>query len=632
MKKLPAQVLVLEIHPVNLLFFWLMSFFVKISVHRLHSACPGFFSARVNVLDMERYFTQNSAHCFRSQVLQQWENLLKKFPADSWNMRYGGHILDFTTKSKQALSGPFERLIMLMEIQNQETGSSRPYIADSMESRYLKRLDPSSGLFAYPTLSLISGINSILDGVFLYIWTSRQMIITLGELLSGYLHRDGGQRLPALSMPLIWNAIVPYELTLEPNRRSFAWIVDGKHFAKEDVLFILPRGAESSGFSSYLAHTMPELYRLVPRNILMKCIRDLTIVMMKHLLPLPRGLATMHKVGYQIKIAALKPIVQHYKPVSYVTSMRDFGVEDPSIVYLNAIGTKTVLYSFSASYHLPGDERCECDFRNIVFANLLVSHMVVWHKDFQEYIQAHPQGKTNIKVIGPLMVGDESVIALPQNDLRTRVGLSLCIERKDLWYISAFDVGPKSRSSRESMGFYPNYNTEEYMAGFLGDMYRLLLEFDRIVLVFKPLRSFDNLQNAYSKEFMETVQSIRDNPRGFILEDGIDPWIPIGIADTCIAVAYTVPPLAAMHHGIPGIFHDPTGFVHNRRNLAISHSVTHGYDQLSDNVQALMADGPTRDKDQKAAIWSKARDFVGECPGTSSSNRFREFLLETHER
>ena len=118
--------LVVEVHPINLIFLWCLSFFVRVKAYRLHPACPRILSRRVQVLDLDNYFTQNANHCFRSHVMQLWEKVLEKFPTDSWSLRYEGHLLDFSTKARQALSAPFERLIMLREIQGQEGQTSMP--------------------------------------------------------------------------------------------------------------------------------------------------------------------------------------------------------------------------------------------------------------------------------------------------------------------------------------------------------------------------------------------------------------------------------------------------------------------------------------------------------------------------
>jgi polysaccharide biosynthesis PFTS motif protein len=285
------------------------------------------------------------------------------------------------------------------------------------------------------------------------------------------------------------------------------------------------------------------------------------------------------------------------------------------------------MYSYSAAFHLPGDKRCACDFRASTFANVLASYLIVWHRDAQGFIQQHPQERAQVKAIGPLMAGDESVVELPPDILRARAGIIPSGRRHGLQYVSVFDVAPKVRDLKIFAGIYPSIYTEEYMYLFLRDMYRLLQDLGNIVLVFKPQRSLRDASLSYSNEFREVVHSINQSERGFVLDDAINSWVPIAVADLCIAVPFTVPPLSGMHYGIPGLFHDPTGFVHNHRYKAIPHCITHSYDQLRSEVRSLLLDSSRRNG-RKEAIWSEAREFIGECPGTNSSDRFRKFLVE----
>ena len=564
--------------------------------------------------------------------MQLWERVLDKFPAEPWSLLYHGQPLDFSTKAKKALSVHFEWLILLRTLQGREGLSSRTYILDSLQVRYLKKIDPSGDFAAYPTITLLSRLNLILDSLFLYISTGHRMVMILGMMLYGCLFRDRSRVKFTGPIPYLWNAVNPGELTLDPDRRFFPWIVDGKHITKQDVLFILPRANNRKSrpdihSSSYQALTIIELYRLIPLRILLGCVRDLALLMVKYALPLPMGLVSIQKAGYLVRIARLKPIVQHFSPTCYVTSMSDMANEDPSVVYLDSIGIKTVMYSYSATFYLPGDERCTCDFRALFFPDILASHLIVWHRDAKRFIEQHPQEQIRIKAIGPLMPGDESVFESSPHDLRARSGIVPPDKGDRCRYISVFDLAPKSKAFRNHASVYPQIYTEEYMYLFLRDMYQLLQDFDDVVLVFKPQKSFQNVLLSYSEEFRQVVQSIQDSERGFVLDDDINPWIPIAVADMCIAVPFTVPPLAGMHYGIPGLFHDPTGFVSNHRYKAISHSITHSYEQLRSKIHSLLLDNP-RDNRAREALWSEAQDFIGECPGTNSSDRFREFLLE----
>ena len=125
--------LIAEIHPANLVLAWCLSFLFRVQAYRLHPACPRVFTRRIDVLDLDKYFSKNAIHCFRSDVVQLWEKASEKFPVESWSVRYHGRQLDFSTKAKKGLSVHFEWLNLLRELQGRERLSSRTYILDSLQ-------------------------------------------------------------------------------------------------------------------------------------------------------------------------------------------------------------------------------------------------------------------------------------------------------------------------------------------------------------------------------------------------------------------------------------------------------------------------------------------------------------------
>lgn len=636
MKRRPMRLLVSEIHPVNLLLFWLLSFFMKVEAYRVHRMCPRILCRKIEVVDLSQHLSWNDTHCFHSHVMRLWEGLVEKFPGKHWTLRYCGQPLDFSTKAKQELAPYFERLMFLREVRRRREPASRVYIIDSLQFRYLKRLDPSADFFTYSSLAVISHLNVALDSLFAYLYNLAHLLLLLRPMLYGCLHRDRRHLRHTGGIPHIWDSADPGELTTDPNRRFFPWIVDGKHIGQEEVLFILPQDANRKArpdlhSSSYQAFTIPELYRLIPNRILLGCVRDLFVFMARYIVLAPKSLASIRKADYFARIMRLKPLVQHFGPACYVTSLSRMGNEDPATVYLNSIGVKTVMYSYAANGYLFGNGDCTCDFRDVYYAHILASRLVVWHKDFEEFIQRHPQEKLKIEAIGPLMSGEESVFESPPDLLRTTMGIRPPNDRDGLRYISCFDVAAKSTAFKLSNPFYPSPYTEEYSLAFLRDMMRLLEDFDNLALVFKPKRNLVGPTSSYASEFHDLLARLRNSGRGFVLDDDINPWVSIAVADLCIGMPFTSPVLAGMHYGIPGLFHDPTGVALHHRYQPITHYITHEYDQLRSKVRSLIFDNAQYNGD-KEVIWSEARAFIGEYPGTNSSDRFRKFLSESRHQ
>ena len=198
-------------------------------------------------------------------------------------------------------------------------------------------------------------------------------------------------------------------------------------------------------------------------------------------------------------------------------------------------------------------------------------------------------------------------------------------------YVSFFDVAPPVDALKIARNRYPEPSTEEYNVAFLEDMMRLLEDCDNLALIYKPQRSLVGPKFSYSEGFRGLLDRLESSGRGFILDDTINPWVPIEIADLCISMPFTPPSLAAMHYGIPGLFHDPTGMALRHRYQPISHFITHDYDELRSKVRTLLSNGSRYNRD-KEIIWSEARSFIGDRPGINSSERFRNMLWKFHKK
>ena len=628
--------LVSEIHPVNLCIFWFLSFFLRVEAYRINPMCPGLLARRIRAVDISQHLSWNNTHCFRSSVVQLWEELLAKFPTKGWSLRYRGKTLDFSTKAKQELLSYFDQLMLLRMIQQQPSQSSKVYIVDSPQFRYLKRVDPSAKFYEYPVFPVFSTISVVLDLLFMYVSVTQRMLALIGAMVYGSLVRDGQTQLRRRTIPYIWDSINSNELSVDPRRRFFPWIVDGHQVPIQDVLFIVPRGADKNARpdlhgAGYQAHTLLELYRIVPVRALLGCIAAMVTMMAKHMLPWSGGTVSIQKAAYFVRMMRLVPITQSFRPSCYVTNMSTMGNEEPATVLFNSLGLQTIMHSYSANAYLFGDESCSCDYRVQTFAHVLASHLLVWHQDFRDFIWQHPQDNTVVEVIGPLMSGDEGVMELPPTQLRSGLGIKSANGRDGLSYISFFDVAPAVDALKIARNRYPEPSTEEYNVAFLEDMMRLLEDYDDVALIYKPQRSLVGPKFSYSEEFRGLLDRLESNDRGFILDNAVNPWAPIAIADLCISMPFTPPALAAMHYGIPGLFHDPTGMAIRHRYRPISHFITHDYDELRSKVGTFLSNGSRYNRD-KEIIWSEARSFIGDRPGINSSERFRNMLWKFHNQ
>jgi len=568
---------------------------------------------------------------FKSCALDQWEATSKFIPKRDWTIKYRGLSLDFTAKARQNLAPEYERLLLLQKIARQMAATSTVRIVECAQFRYLKKIDPSSDFSGYPRLPIVSEANVLFDFLFNQIYTLAQTLRLIQELLLACLSKDRHQPLQDKCIPLIWDGVDQNQLTLNPKLRSFTWIIDGKDVRHEDVLFLLPRNSGRkfrTEFyeSDYQAFTFLEIYRRVPSRILFRCALALALFSARTLFSMPHPLRSTEKGTYFASIIRMEPVIECVKPTCYVTNVSRVGIEDPSTIYLNETGVRTIMYCYSANSHDFSDMQPDGDFRSVMFENILASQLVVWNENYKDFVQKHSQENTAIQIIGPLMEGDESVCRSTAVTLRNGLGIRETDSRRRFRYVSIFDVPTITKSETLRLGLFPMPYTEEYALNFFRDMMKLWDEFNDIVLVFKPKRDMINERFSHHDEYREFVEKLRNSERGLVLDDNINPWIPVAISDLCIAMPFTSPPLAAMHYGIQGLFHDPTGIAIHHEYQEIDNFTTHDYDQLRFRVGSLIS-GSSEGNAGNEPDWSQCRKLIGIDSGTTPTARFRKLLM-----
>ncbi len=621
--------LVYRIHSLNFLLFWVLSFFFEIVAYEMNPLFGRFKTKRINRLEWDKYFSADEIICLRSDALTAWEKILLRFPLRPWQVSHDGRVVDFSKKAKQEFGACFEHLFLFREIQKKRGAGSKLYIINSREFDYLSGII-EKGLFSYSTRSFISKINIVCDSVRCYF----NLAFRIASLSYLTAKASSGTKRPArtLTTPVkyLWDAVNPNEMCLSPEKRTFPWIIDGNNILPEDVVFLIPRVEQSImseiETSPYQAFTLFSLYGVIPKAIMRKCFIDLMTRVPALLLSPLLGYEYLSRSDFLCGVLLYKPVILYLKPGCYITNMSCAGNENPVVEYLSVANVRTVMYAYSANAHLAVNLPFHSDFKNIQNANVRSSGFIVWHDQFKKYIEEHPQKGLEVKVIGPLMSGNERVFQDVGSVRKTYVANTT--RKGNLKYVSVFDESSAARDwklKNITHDLFPNLYNDKYCTGFMQDMVRLLDDFDNIVLVFKPQRSMTKKKFSFSREFMEIVEKITNSQRGVILEDDINPWVPISLADLCIGISFTSPVMAAMHYGKPAFFHDPTGIVNNHRYQSISDYITHSYDELNANVKEILFGGERTGNNIDP--WFPAKmGFAGSRPGTNSSDEFRKYL------
>ncbi len=618
------------LHPGNVGLYWLLSAVYRIEAHVVHPTCFRFLHGRLAWLNFNDSVSQDDIPSFRSDVVRGWERLAPAVEGRRWRVSVGGCALDYSGKAKQELAKEYEVLRLLGEVQRRQRHGRRAWVVESASMRYLRSL-PGAESIPFPrAIGWLSALHVISDLLFLHGVNLVQAIRT-GLLLAEGMLRQGTNRCPTLQpgASCIFQAVKPNEMSLSQDERNAVWVVDGERVNARDVIFIMPPGVKpevQQAFrqSSYQVFSLRELVISMPAGCLGRSLVALLGLLCAYPLHAISGAAGVKRVSYALTLFAWKPIVEHLRPRSYVISLGDMSVEDPAIVYLNAAGVQTVMYCYASNSYLFTPQRGRCDFRAVFFSHLLVSTVVVWHTDYKQFLESHPQEGVEIRVVGPLMAGDERVCAREACELRQAYQIVPRDGTQNLRVIVAFDVAAVLTGHFPNSGLYSHPYPEDYAEAFLRDMARLLNERQDILLVYKPQRDVAKAKYRPSEERAERLRALREHPRAVVVKDTINPWVPVAVADLCIAMPFTSPALAALHYGKPAIYHDPLNRCRCHRYLPLEGSaITHSYEALRAKVDELLACRvPYRPQE--------VQPYVGSHPGTNSTERFQTMIVSVN--
>lgn len=621
------------LHPVNVGFYWLLSGVCRIEAYLVHPACFRFLHRQLTWLDFNEYLSHDEVPYFRSKVVGCWEHLAPGVETRRWRLTIGGCNLDYSGKAKQELAKDYEVLLLLGEAQRRQRDGRRAWVIESASMRYLRGLPGAENVPFPRAVTWLSTIHRMSDFLFLHGQNLTRAIRTGLMLVDGMVQQWTNRR-PILQpgARCIYHAMNPNEMSLSRDERSAVWVADGERVTSRDVLFVMPLRVDPTvqqAFrqSPYQVFSVRELVSRMPADGLRRSLTSLIGFMCAYPFHVTGGVPGVNRVAYALNLFTWKPIMEHLKPRAYVISLGNLNVEDPAIVYFNAVGVRTIMYCFAANSYLFASKGGGCDFRAVLFSHLLVSTIVVWHQDYRQFLESHPQEGVDIRVIGPLMAGDERVVARDVGELREAYGITPRDRAQELRVVTAFDVAAILKRHMPNSGIYAHPYPEDYIAAFLRDMVRLLNERQDILLVYKPQRDMTKAKYRPSEEYVGLVQALREHPRAVVVKDTINPWVPIAVAELSIAMPFTSPALAALHYGQPAIYHDPLNRCRYHRYEPLEgNTITHSYEALYAKVEERLARRAARPAG--GGPWlQEALPYIGSHPGTNSTERFQAMLV-----
>lgn len=645
-----TTLLVPEIHPGNALFYWMLSFVVRVKSLYFHPLCARLEGTRIGQVDGADVFSCQEGWAFRVRTFLDWVSLEKRIPRSDWQAKFRDVALDFTTRAKQDLWRTFEDCQLLKAVHEaREPGGV--YVVRSSRVAYMVGLEHASHLFAGVQVArCVSLVHGLLDRIWEGGQHTARLVRLAARLVLAIVARLSPTRETLTPCSILYLCDNLNDLHESSDRRSFTWVLDGERICEKDVLFVLPEARDErlERLLSVLPGTtiqagrLQDLYRQVPIAQLGRSLGHvLTRAPVAAIAPFVSSVRSMHE-RYVLSSMEFDPIVRHVCPTCCLETDSSMGVERPALVYFRQLEIATVMCHFSAVllfYTRPGGNAV----RDFVYAHPVASHIVCWNEHAKELVKAHPHEGTEVLVLGPMMPGRDDVLAEHRCALRARTlppnkPRSL-IEKK---WVSVFDVmpTPAPRPRHPGLRGHAEPYTEHYWIGFVRDMLRLLDDDLEMVMVYKPKRAhvvgelypLSAWFPTRATEYAQLMGAIHQHERMILLEEDLNPWIALAVADLCITIPSSSPVCAAWHLGVPGIYHDPLGQLDAGDYDDIGLCVTRDYQALRSKAQECLQPGGVSSFTDILQS-RRFRPYLGRTPGGSATSEFRDLVVElAHQR
>lgn len=641
--------LVPEIHPGNVVFYWILSFVARVESLCFHPMCAGLAGTRIRQIVGADAFSAEEGWAFRAGLVGTWETLSGRIPRADWQSSYRGVLLDFTSKAKQDLWRAFEDFHLLGAIQRNR-GRDDVYLVRSTWVTYLARVAGAGELFAG---GRVSGWASTAHRTLDRLWEGAQYAAGLARLavrlLLAMLARLSSARPTLAPTSILYVCDNPNELHESPDKRSFTWLIDGARIRAADVLVLLPDFRDSR--LKRLLHALPEtgiqagriqdLYQRIPAAHLAPALAA-ALAQVPQAVVAPLWAAHRSLKGrYLLSGIEIDPLVRHVRPACYLETDSSMGIEKPALVYLQQLEIVTVMCHFSAMllfYTRPGGRVA----RDCVIAHPLASRVLCWNEHAADLVRAHAHEGAEITVLGPVMPGRDDVLAEDRSTLRSRaLPAAKAASFAGRQWVSVFDVmpNPTPRARRPRIRAYDEPYTEEYWVAFMRDMLQLLDDDPDLALIFKPKRvhvvgrlySVSAWFPTRDHEYAQLMDAFHSHERAVVLDEDVNPWIPVAVADLCISPPGGSPVCVGWHFGIPGIYHDPLGLLGPEDHQGMRSCLTSDYPMLRAKARGFLH---SAEPGRSAGAWDPAvlRQYVGRTPGSNANAEFRTFLSGLAQR
>lgn len=617
MKKI--TLIIPEIHLVNFLFFFLLSFFYEIETYRITRVLRRWTGRRIRFMDYSRYVAWEPYQILRDREVDVWRDISETMKPGDFETIAGVEV-DFQPLFLRTLKWKLE----VVSMEECLRPGDRVVIVDDLLSVDLRKRS-GKGV----RISFLSRINMI----FHYLNMLVENVLFFGLAAASFLRGWAHNRQESIRAACLYDGVSSRELSPLQKDVTFTWLIDDQLIRREDMFFLLPEAdfqMKEKGYcperdQGFLAAHYAQMNTFASRQSILDGFRELGRLALGGMVRW--SVRDMMKLRFKLEMMPWIPFLRSVQPKVYVATATLLMGEHSVIVYLNAIGVKTIIWAYGTnSYIFLTDSKKLYDCRHVAFSYILSGIFISWNRHYADYLFKHPQKNLEIKVLGPLMSSDEGVMSLSRKEIAWRYDLPQLHDDKK--YIAVFDSPMPVQHYRDRAVWYAYPIDEEYNYLFVRDLYRLVGEMKDVVLIFKPKRSLTSGKFAYSPDLQALFRQMENDPRVIMMDYNINPWVPFAVGDLFVSIAFESTMIAGLHYRKPSLFHDPTGVAKAHRYQDYPEWLTHDYDELKQKVHLYL-----NDEQAVAQLFQnpKMNELWGEAPGTHSTERFRRYLRELLE-
>lgn len=386
----------------------------------------------------------------------------------------------------------------------------------------------------------------------------------LGKVIKFRPHLLSKQLFSSREFKCIIDDLSPLDFSLEDGKRDLLWMVKNQLISLDETLFIIP---------SNLPQQIIERYNKIGLNMirsedLVSCLtrKDRFYLLVSYII-LP------FKFIFDINLWRLPlwkiivnsswhaPFFKQFKIKIHISTNSSLWPEPQALGYCKNLGIKTVKWFYSSNEFIFSRNKRRVNDLQIRGSIIGSDYLWLWNNDVLELLQNRNFNKLlsfpepNYRVIGPLMQGDFSYLEKSKKKLRQELN----IDSNNKIFISLFDVPIlNDKILRQHNHMTASSLNSQKLLFQLGK--ELVDKFPEVILIYKPKKKSSNDRSNNSSiinEIFGNNSNLIKEQKVILLSYDIDPFLPILIADICMANPMSSPLMIAHDLGIPYFYFDP---------------------------------------------------------------------------